>query len=170
MAQGRDPPAFQEYAANMMACTDYRVLDMPLRGMLMSMRLECWVNRTVPSSPRVLAKVLGCDLKLAERAIAELVAFFTVDGDKLRCPELDRYRAHLDEESRKKSEGGKAGAAKTNAARNTSTAANPTAIPQVSCGSLVKPSPAQSSPDKSLEGERIGDPWLNDYERASRGH
>jgi len=96
--------------------------------------------------------------------------FFTVDGDKLRCPELDRYRAHLDEESRKKSEGGKAGAAKTNAARNTSTAANPTAIPQVSCGSLVKPSPAQSSPDKSLEGERIGDPWLNDYERASRGH
>lgn len=169
MGQGRDPPAFQEYAAHLMALTEYRVLDMACRGMLMSMRLECWVNRTVPSAPRVLSKVLGCDVGLAQRALVELAPFFAVDGDKLHCPELDKYRAHLEEESRKKSVGGKAGAAKTNALRNAA-AGNPTATPQVSRGSLVKQSPVQLSKDKSLEGKATEDPWLSDYERASRGY
>ena len=48
MAQNREPPAFQEYAAAMMAKTDYRLMSLAGRGLLYTMRLECWVNLTCP--------------------------------------------------------------------------------------------------------------------------
>jgi len=59
MAQNRPPPAFQEYAANMMARTDYRILTLAQRGLLMTLRLECWVNLRLPNDPATLARVLG---------------------------------------------------------------------------------------------------------------
>lgn len=60
MAQHRDPPAYQEYAASMMARTEYRVLSLEGRGLLYTLRNECWVNGQLPADPATLARVLGC--------------------------------------------------------------------------------------------------------------
>jgi hypothetical protein len=170
MAQNREAPAFQEYAASLMARTEYRVMSLEGRGLLMSLRLECWVNGTLPSDPLRLAKVLGFTPEQVERALPEVAGFFFVDAGSLRCPELDDYRAHINERSQKQSIGGKNGAAKTNAGRNSPATTGPTATPQLACDSLVKQSPAQSSTGKSLDGNGVNGEWLSDYERASGGH
>ena len=86
------------------------------------------------------------------------------------CPELEDYRAHLNERHQKQSEGGRAGAAKTNKGRSGSGSTDPTGTPRVTRGSLVKQSPVQSRTAKSLQGERVDDEWVNGYERESRGH
>jgi len=41
MAPNRTAPAYQEYAASMMARFEYRTLTLAHRGLLYSMRLEC---------------------------------------------------------------------------------------------------------------------------------
>ena len=170
MAQHREAPAYQEYAASLMARTEYRVLTMEGRGLLYTMRLECWVNGELPSGPPLLARVLGFDIAQVERALPEVRPFFSVEGDVLRCPELDDYRAHLNERRQKQSAGGRAGAAKTNEGRDRSSTSTPATISRVARGSLVKQSPVQSSKDESLEGKASEDSWLSDYDRASRGH
>ena len=81
MAQHRDAPAFQEYAASMMARRDYRLLSLEARGLLYTVRLECWVNFSLPSAPDQLAKVLGFEVQQVERALPELRPFIVIDGD-----------------------------------------------------------------------------------------
>jgi uncharacterized protein YdaU (DUF1376 family) len=170
MAQHREAPAFQEYAASMMARTAYRVLSLEGRGLLYSMRLECWVNGSLPAHPATLARVLGFTAEQVARALPELAEFFVPDGGTLRCPELDNYRAHLEDRKARQSAGGRAGAAITNGARQHSAAAGAAGRPQVGRESLVKLSSVQSSKAKSLEGKASSDEWLTEYERASSGH
>lgn len=171
MAQQRDAPAFQEYAASMMALTAYRVMSLEARGLLYSLRLECWVNGSVPSDPRTLARVLGYSPEQVAQALPEVLPLFRVQGDVIRSPELDDYRAHLDDRRQRQSAGGKAGADKTNGARLNRHAAGSTGSPQVARESLVKPSTVQPSKDKeALKRGAVSDSWVNDYERTSRGH
>ena len=61
MAQNRQPPAYQEYASSIMARVEYRVMRLDHRGLLYTMRLECWVNHTLPENPEMLSKILGFD-------------------------------------------------------------------------------------------------------------
>ncbi len=92
--QNREPPAFQEYAAAMLARREYRAMTLAERGLLYSLRLECWVNRIVPADPAILAKVLGYSADEIRAALPAVMAFFTVAGDDLFSPELDDYRAY----------------------------------------------------------------------------
>jgi hypothetical protein len=171
MAQNRDAPAFQEYAASMLARSDFRALDLVARGLLYTLRLECWVNGSVPADPMRLAKVLGLQAEGVRTALPELAPFFKVKGSDLTCPELDDYRAHLEDRRRRQSAGGKAGAAKTNQGRALPTSAGEAAAtPQVGRGSLVKQSPEKARQAKSLEGGEIDREWINEYEQESRGH
>jgi hypothetical protein len=170
VAQHRDAPAYQEYAASMMARTDYRLLSLEARGLLYSMRLECWVNGCVEGRPDVLARVLGYPQEQVERALRELAPFFKPSGDKLRSPELDDYRTHLEDRRQRQSEGGRTGAAMTNGARQRTRPATPPGRARVGRESLVKPSPVQESKTQAIEGGAKKDEWVNDYERASRGH
>jgi hypothetical protein len=57
--QKREPPAFQEYPASILAERNFRLMSLPERGLLFTIRLECWVNGSVPSLPDELAKYLG---------------------------------------------------------------------------------------------------------------
>lgn len=170
MVQHRDAPAYQEYAASMMARTEYRVLSLEERGLLFTMRLECWVNGSLPGSPTVLARVLGYDAGQVERALPSVSAFFTFTDGVVRCPELDDYRTHLDDRRKRQSEGGKAGAAKTNKGRDRSPPSRPAATPRLARESLVKQSPVQQSKAKGIEGVALDGEWLSDYERHSNGH
>jgi hypothetical protein len=134
------------------------------------MRLECWVNGSLPSDPPVLAKLLGFGTDEVERALPQVSAFFAFDAGTVRCPELDSYRAHLEERRQRQSMGGKAGAAKTNKGRSGSTASGPTASPRAARGSLVQRSQAQSNREERLVSKGVDGEWVNDYDRQSRGY
>jgi hypothetical protein len=109
MSQNRDAPAYQEYAAAMMARADYRLMTLQQRGLLYSLRLECWVNVFLPSDPHKLAKVLGFDSGDITESLRAVMPFFQTDGKQLFCPELIDYRAHLEARKERMSEGGKRG-------------------------------------------------------------
>jgi hypothetical protein len=169
MAQHRDPPAYQEYAASMMARTEYRLLSLEGRGLLYTLRNECWVNGQLPADPATLARVLGYPVEQVQRALPELRAFIVAIGGVLRCPELDDYRAHLDDLRERQAAGGRKGAEKTNAGRQSAPTGNPPGKPRGGRESLVKPSPVQHNTDKGLDDRADMGDWLNEYEAASRG-
>ena len=178
MSQNRPPPAFQEYAASMMARTDYRILNLAQRGLLMTMRLECWVNIRLPLDAETLGRILGFSGDDVKKALPAIMPFFVIENGFLICPELEDYRAHLQAIHDKKAEGGKRGAAITNRKRNAPEKPvaqgldDDSGIPRVSRGSLVKSSSVQPSktqpPRKSIVPAE--DAWVTDYARASNGY
>ena len=175
MGQQRDAPAFQEYAASMMARTAYRVMSMEARGLLYTLRLECWVNGSLPADPATLARVLAYPVEQLERTLPEVSALFTFCDGVIRCPELDDYRAHLEERRQRQAAGGRAGAAKTNGARPQGSASKPAGKPRVTREPLVQNSQGKNSQEKNKHADSVGgegdmQQWVNDYERASRGH
>jgi hypothetical protein len=177
MAQNREAPCYQEYAASMMARIEYRTLTLAARGLLYSLRLECWVNRKVPADPRTLARVLGFDADEVCEALPSLAPFVAVDGAFLICPELEDYRAHISGIRERQSQGGKQGAAKTNSKHEKPPTpdgpGNSPGNPRLTRESVVKSSPVKSSPVKQspdvLTVGEVADPWVSEYDRASNG-
>jgi uncharacterized protein YdaU (DUF1376 family) len=170
MAQNREPPAFQEYAAAMMAKTDYRLMSLAGRGLLYTMRLECWVNRRLPPDTPRLARVLGFDVAEVAALIPEVQPFFAIDDEGLYCPELEDYRDHVDDRRQKQSEGGKQTAAKHKARREQAPPEGGAGDLQVTCSSLVQSSKAKPNSIQVLSEAPISDEWVSEYERATRGH
>lgn len=180
MTQNREAPAYQEYAAQMMARMEFRLMSLAGRGLLYTLRNECWVNGSMPADPDLLARAIGFPVDEVVSALREVKPFFREHDGQLRCVELDDYRAHLERHRRRQSEGGRKGAEMTNRARSgdpTSDSAGDTAgDPRASRqprrgstrGSLVQNSQVQNRPIQALEG-RADQEWVNDYERASRG-
>lgn len=170
MAQNRPPPAFQEYAANMMARTEYRVLSLMERGLLMTIRLECWVNIRMPADPTMLSKVLGVPQEQVKAALPAIAPFLKVVDGYLICPELEDYREHLRGIRDKKSEGGKLGAKMTNAGRQSADRSGngnrraESGNPRVTRDSLVKPNLAQLSKNQSLGSGDVDQEWVGAYE------
>lgn len=171
----------------MLANIHFRMLDPAERGLLYTMRLECWVNHGLPTNPVTLAKVIGLDPGVVAAALPALKTFFREENNLLISPELEDYRAHLANRSAKQSEGGKKSAAnkkggckssETTAAQGTrgkaSTLQGSSKLPasNLQVLSTVQPSPAQpsqtQSPEKDLPDELI--PWANDYDKASNGN
>ena len=187
MAQNRPAPAYQEYAAAMLANIHFRMLEPAERGILYTMRLECWVNHGLPTNPVMLAKILGADPGEVAAALPALKSFFREENNLLISPELEDYRAHLANRSAKQSEGGKKSAAnkkgtgkssETTAAQGTRGKASTLQVASKSPASnlqvlsTVQPSSFQPSQTQSLE-KGIPDemiPWANDYDKASNGN
>ena len=114
VGQGMKAPAYQEYAANMLADINFRSLGLAERGLLYTLRLECWVNGRMPSRAAKLAKALGLQEDEIARGLKELTPFFSDTAGMLSCQSLEDYRAaHLERRTRQ-SAGGKKGAATTN--------------------------------------------------------
>lgn len=185
MAQNRPPPAYMEYAAASLANRDFRILSLAERGLYHTIRLECWVNGSVPSDAAVLARMLGFTKDEVESALASLGQFFTDVGGSLVCPELEDYRAHLAGIREKQSKGGKVGAAMTNDGRKPSKRkgkdkeqspfdddpSNPRVTRNSTRESLVQFSSVQFNPTQPPESDVVGtDTWLSDYEKASNGY
>ena len=114
MSQNRDAPAYQEYAASLMAKLAYRTMTLREPGLAWTMRNECWVNGTLPGRHDLLAKVLGVTQQEIDDCLPAVMAFFDVADGLIFCPELEGYRKHLEERKEKLSRSGKAGADITN--------------------------------------------------------
>lgn len=182
MAQNRDAPAFQEYAAAMMAKIDYRVLTLQQRGLLMSMRFECWVNKALPKDPSILARYLGFERSEIEANLPAVMLFFAVKDGVIVCPELEDYRAHLEAIKQKQSDGGKKGQElkreKSKQSNLSATQGNPSSevtlrLPSSDLKVLssvqfsqVKQSQNQSS-EKGFSQEDTE--WVSDYDKVSNG-
>jgi len=161
-------------------------MSMQERGLLWSMRNECWVNLRLPARHDLLAKVLGVTEQLIDDSLPAVIAYFKEADGAIFCPELEDYRKYLEEIREAKVTGGKRGAAITNGKKKNGKnltdkgdSANPTTDPsgmpttkpqlsrQVKSGSLVKLSQVQTSQTQSLEKEESHDAWLTEYEAAS---
>jgi len=182
MVQNRDAPAFQEYAAATMARVEYRTMSLAARGLLYTMRLECWVNRGVPADAAVLAKILGFSCGEIAAALPEVMPFFAVADGRLVSPELDNYRAHLDAIRAAQSKGGKLGAARAGRGRGSDDKAAqnqpasqqvpPQVTRKVTHESLDQHSPVKASKTQSSRNGRSHEnqEWVSDYEKHSAGH
>lgn len=167
MTQNRKPPAFQEYASTILSSKEFRMMSLPQRGLLFTMRLECWVNQSVPSLPNELAKYLGLHPQEVLDALSvDVLSYFDDSGNLYACPELEDYRQHIKEQRDKQRAGGKKAAAKTNMKWKELGSGNP----QVTRKSLVQLSTAQLSSNKPLENGYIDDEFVKDYEAASNGN
>lgn len=174
MAQSRDAPAYQEYPANFMARIQYRVMSLAERGLLLTLRHECWVNKQVPADPRILARMLGFEVNEVSAALPAVMPFFALAGGCIVCPELDAYRAHLEGIRERQSQGGRQGAAKTNS-KHTKPLTNDgpgdsTGDPRVRRESLVQLSSVQPSSIQVLSETPVSDEWVNEYDSASNGY
>ena len=166
MAQNRKPPSFQEYAATILSSKSFRVMTLSQRGLLFTMRLECWVNQAIPSLSNELARYLGLNSKeVSDSLSSEVVSYFNDSEGSYTCPELEDYRQHLKELRDKQRAGGKKAAAITNNKWKGVDSGNP----QVTCKSLVQLSPVKLSSNQSLERGNTHDDFVNDYESASNG-
>lgn len=185
MAQNRKAPAYQEYAAPMLANRNFRLMTLAERGLLYTLRLECWENMLIPASKHDLSKYLGYDVDELEKTLTANVKAFLMEKDGLfNCPELDDYRQHLEERKNKQSEGGKRGAASKNGkvnrprkpvdAGDVAMSPSNSQLPQRdSLRSLVKSSTVKQSQNQSLGNGNIpistNDEWVQDYKNASKG-
>lgn len=113
----RQPPAYQEYAASMLAKPEFRLMDLEARGLFYTLRLECWANLRVFADIDGLASMLNLETHRIERSIEAMYHFFEKEGGFLYCPELDAYRSELERRRLRQSSGGKKGAATTNSKR-----------------------------------------------------
>jgi hypothetical protein len=182
MAQNRKPPAYMEYAAAILANRDFRLMSLAERGLLFTIRLECWENIEVPVAHDQLAKYIGHEAAEVKSALTQRVKTFLHEkDDTFVCPELDNYRQHLADIRAKRSAGGKSGAAITNAKKQrikddsfyiTNHSTNPQVTRQGADESLVKLSTVKSSQEQSLETSYIDDQFVVDmiaHEKASYG-
>lgn len=145
MSINRTAPAYQEYAASIIARFEYRTMTMQQRGLLYAMRLECWVNQYLPESPSLLARMLGFDVEEVTAALPHVMAFFAVENGRIVAPDLEIYRERVVSIRSRQAEGGKAGAAKTNARKS-------------ALGSVI--SSGASNPASNLTGEPTSNPQV----------
>lgn len=174
-SQGRDAPAYQEFAASMMARMSFRQMSLAERGLLYTLRNECWVNRRLPSDPSKLARVLGYTEDEVRASLPSVMEFFEVQGEELVCPELEKYRHYQDTRRLRMSEGGKKSAEQRNRAKR-HTDEGPTSVSTLQPPSNLPATGSQAlrqdkiSQDKSKPVSReadIQDPWVQEYEHAS---
>ena len=165
MTQNRKPPAYQEYASTMLADISFRSMNMEARGLLYTMRLECWANGRMPSEIESLSTVLG--KPVTSDMLKAIDSFFDIDEKHITSPELENYRAYLDERREKQSKGGKKGAKITNT--KTKVTGNPQVPRRGSDESLVQLSSTKQSQSKLIVEQDYNfldkdgiDPLLND--------
>lgn len=111
-------PAFQEYASDLLADRNFKMMSLSERGLLYTLKCECWVNRVIPADPEDLAKYLGLQPNDIKGGLTRRVlGFFTECNGDMLSPELERYRQQLEARRQRQSMGGAKGG-KTTQAKN----------------------------------------------------
>lgn len=180
MTQNRQPPAYQEYAASMLANNNFRMMSLAARGLWYTLRLEHWVENPLPADPVKLAKILRLDIDVVKSALQEHGNLIVISGEMINIPELDYYRQYLADIRKKQSKGGKDGAAiaRQNAKKRNQIeqASTPSEVhPKVTHASTKRFSAKNKSEQRNSEQPNSvlnkEDPWIADYEGSSvHGH
>lgn len=159
----RNPPAYQEYAATTLSTREFKLMSMEERGLLYTIKLDCWLNNNVPSSHEELAKYFGVPVEQINRALTDNVkSFLKLIGNSYECVDIEVYRHQLNARREKQSKGGKKGAKITNYKRSIS-AANPQLPRQDTDESLIKTNQFKTNLNQSVEND-ITTAWIEEYE------
>jgi hypothetical protein len=114
LLERRPPPAFQEYASDMLANSKYRMMSLAEKGLFDLLRRECWVNHEVPFEKPEMASYLGIPISDIEKNLThKVLSFFQEKNQFLTCPELDNYKQGLKEKHEKMANGGRNGGKRT---------------------------------------------------------
>ena len=110
----RGLPAYLEYASDILASINYRLMSLSERGLWDTMRKECWVNGKVPAKLDDLAQILNLPVDVVKSNLTDrVVSFFLQRDGFFTCPELDNYKALKLNSRDAMAEGGARGGRKT---------------------------------------------------------
>jgi|688.fasta_scaffold263487_2 hypothetical protein len=153
----RDPPAYLEFASAILAKKEFRAMSLQERGLLYSIKLECWVNKSVPANPEELAPFVNQGVNVVKEALTDRVKSFLRSSEAnaadYECTDIEIYRQSQEERRDAQSKGGKIGAAITNA-KHSIGAANS----QVSCDSLI-----QTNLNQTIKNQSLDDDFVREY-------
>lgn len=169
MSQKLPPPAYQTYAANILANFSFRQATLAQRGLANTIELECWVNGKIPFDVEKLAKVLGYAPSEIKSALSEAIRIgeFVVHDGFISSQRLDNYKVHLADRREKQVSGGKKGAAITNRRDIKLSSVYERKVSGESQVESQVLSIAKSSTEKQNQTQSI-DKWVSDYKRAER--
>jgi hypothetical protein len=166
----RPPPAFQEYPSDWLASRTFRECTLPERGLLMTMRFECWVNHSLPKARDSLAQVLGLPREVLDAAFTQRVlSFFSESNDVLICTELEAYRERLANGRQAMSEGGRRGGRRTQERHRENEATLERTLKPLSRDELNRDESNRKACSGSGEIEQLSeDAWVRDYDAYSQ--
>jgi len=169
----KDVPYFPLYAANTMASKPFRLMTLEQRGLWITLMMECWVNGSVPSDLKELARFIGLPFEEVSRAAAVLQVFsLDIGSSQIVSKELEEQREKYLSSREGKSRGGKLGVERKREKRRLKELGNPEGIPE---GSLIQIN-STSIKSSSINLDQLtskevtnqtNDEWLNEFENAS---
>ena len=169
-------PYFPFYAANFIASRAFRLMTLEERGLWITIQMECWVNGSIPSDSKELARYLGVSHEEVQRSFTQKqFSFLQKIGDEFKSPELEEQREIFMERREKQRLGGQEGAKRKKAKQATGNQFSSIGIPEGQPkGSLIQFNSAsiESTPTilnklsnrELTEGEF--NKWLDDTEDA----
>ena len=172
----RNPPAYQEYASDWLANRNWRLMSLGERGLLDTLRKECWVNRSIPSNVVEIVKIFNLQEDEVSKCLTpRVLGFFSAVGDSLICPELEIYRENLNEQKLNMSKGGSSGGKSTQRKRREEKEmleaslegmVKPLSKDEMRKDELKREDVYQSRISLTTEGSKEHQEWLNDLEKA----
>jgi hypothetical protein len=106
-------PYFPLFAANILASKPFKMMTIEERGLWITIQMECWVNGSVPSDLKDLAKYLGVGHDEVQRAFTQKqYSFIQKVGSELKSPDLEVQRKEYMDRREKQRIGGIQGAEK----------------------------------------------------------
>lgn len=95
----RPPPAYQEYGGDLLGLERVKLMPLPERGLLATLRWSIWANDSLPRDPGQLARVLGLETQDVRAHLSEAVLSFFApaveDATRFVCPELAAQKEKL---------------------------------------------------------------------------
>jgi hypothetical protein len=168
----RRPPAFQCYASDTLADRRFLLMSAGERGLLLTMRMACWVGDEVPADPVKLARVVGLPVDEVTLALTPAVIgnFRPVvgDADSLHDPELDAQMQRMLERRRINAESGSKGgkAAHGSGSSNRSSERSSNRSSALSRAEQSRAEPKRTEPRFSKKAHVADDddapPWIDD--------
>ena len=106
-APKRKPPAYLEYASDMLGERNFQILSLQQKGLLYAMKLELWLNYTLPTNLQNLAKILHEAEDEVAQNLPAIMPFFAIVDNEIISPELEMYRSKLNAKRNLQSAAGK---------------------------------------------------------------
>lgn len=168
----KDVPYFPLYAANILASKPFRVMTLEQRGLWITLMMECWVNRNVPSDLSEMAKFLGLSVPEVSRATAALQTFsLDREGSQIFSRELEEQREKFLNSREGKSKGGKLGAERKKEKQRQKQLGDAKGAPEGDPeGSLIQLNSNSFNSNQLIKEDvmsKENKEWLSDYEDAS---
>jgi hypothetical protein len=99
-----------KYASDILATEWYKNMPLETRGLWHTMRLMCWVNKSIPLDSHELALHSGIPEAFIRENLPRVIGHFKEQpSGRLISPELEDYRATKAAEREKKSKAGRSG-------------------------------------------------------------